>query len=93
MIAGMIDIEAHLWSPRAYELTMVEIWLRDFDQFQDTYSAHLDWPAEMDAVRPAYWLMTLMEWAYCLRTLMHDDHAAAELEAQLPDVCRRFELA
>ena len=92
-IAAMIDVEAHLWAPRAYELTMIEIWLPDFGLFNESYSAHLDWPSEMELVRPAYWLMTIMEWIYCSRTLMHDDAAADQLEARLPEFCDRFQLS
>ncbi len=91
-IAGMIDVEAHLWAPRAYELTMIEIWMADFRLFKESYSARLQWPPEMESVRPAYWLMTIMEWIYCLRTLVHDDDAADQLEARLPSLCHRFQL-
>jgi fructosamine-3-kinase len=89
-ISGMIDVEAHLWAPQEYELTMVELWLQDVDAFRRGYSAYRPWPAAMDQVRSAYTFMTWMEWIYCSYTLLHDEARAVALEQHVVEQCGRL---
>lgn len=89
-IAGMLDVEAHLWAPRAYELAMVELWVEDFDAVRAAYERHAPWPRTYGDVRGAYMLATWMEWAYCLHTIVHDDGRARGVEEQLVWLARAF---
>jgi hypothetical protein len=86
----MIGVEAHLWAPQEYELTMVEIWLQAVDAFRSGYIAYRPWPAAMDQVRPAYMFMTWMEWIYCSYTLLHDEASAIALEQHVVEQCERL---
>jgi len=86
-ISGMIDVEAHLWAPQEYELTMVELWIQAVDAFRSGYSAYRPWPAAIDRVRPAYSFMTWMEWIYCSYTLLHDEASAVALEQHIVGQC------
>jgi fructosamine-3-kinase len=87
-ITGLIDVEAHLWAPPEYELAMVELWMPDKAAFRAAYEEHLSWPGVLDAVRPAYWFFTWMEWIYCVHTLLHDPQKAAGMEEKLGALCR-----
>lgn len=89
-ISGMVDLEAHVWAPREYELAIVELWLRDLDTFRTAYERHLPWPEGMEGVRIAYWLFTWMEWIYCVHTLVHDDSRAEQLERRLTELVHEW---
>ena len=89
-ISGMVDIEAHLWAPPEYEVAMLELWARDAAAVRLGYERHARWPETLDAVRPAYWLMTWMEWLRFTYTLRHDPNAAVDLERKLAQLCRNL---
>ncbi len=89
-ISGMVDIEAHLWAPPEYEVAMLELWARDVAGLRQGYEQHARWPETLDAVRPAYWFMTWMEWLRFTYTLRHDRSAAAGLEGKLTELCRKL---
>ena len=89
-ISAMVDVEAHLWGPREYELATVELWARDQEDFRRAYTDCLPWPGVMEQVRPAYWFFTWMEWIYCLHTLLHDPEKAAALEGKFAVLCRQI---
>ena len=89
-ISGMVDVEAHLWAPREYELATVELWARDPEDFRRAYADCLPWPDGMNEVRPAYYFFTWMEWIYCLHTLLHDNENAAALEEKFAALCRQI---
>jgi hypothetical protein len=90
-ITAMVDVEGHLFAPPEYELTLLEIWLPDWPALARGYERHRRHPADLlDEVRPAYWLFTWLEWAYCLRTLLHDEPAALKLEGRLAQLARQL---
>jgi Ser/Thr protein kinase RdoA (MazF antagonist) len=83
-ISAMVDVEGHLFAPTEYELALLEVWIADRATLAQAYERHRHHPAALlEEVRPAYWLFTWMEWAYTLRTLIHDQTSALELEQRL----------
>jgi Ser/Thr protein kinase RdoA (MazF antagonist) len=97
-ISAMVDVEGHLWAPAAYELAMVEIWIgggtdgaTEKAALRAGYEEVALYPgALLDAVRPAYQLMTWMEWAWCSRTLVGDEAGALSAEEQLAHLSAPF---
>ena len=88
---ALVDVEGQLFAPPEYELALLELWLPDRATLALAYDTHRPYPAALlDEVRPAYWLFTWMEWAYCLRTLLHEEPAALELEARLAQLARQI---
>jgi hypothetical protein len=96
-VASMVDIEGHLWGPGAYELAMVEIWLgggtsgeAEKAALRQGYEGVAPYPAALlNETRPAYQLMTWLEWMYCNYNLLHNEEEARGIEPQLIRLCER----
>ena len=97
-IAAMIDIEGHLWAPAAYELAMVEIWIgggtdgvAERTALREGYAEASPYPAALlDVARPAYQLMTWMEWMNCNYTLLNNREEARGIVPELIRLCQPF---
>jgi hypothetical protein len=90
-ITAMVDVEGYLFAPPEYEVALLELWIPDRAALARAYECHRPHPAQLlEEVRPAYWLFTWMEWAYCLRTLIHDQPAALKLEWRLAQLARQL---
>jgi hypothetical protein len=90
-ISALVDVEGHLFAPPEYELALLEIWVADWATLARAYERHRPHPAALlDEVRPAYWLYTWLEWAYCMRTLIHDEGEALKLEARMAQLARQL---
>lgn len=86
-IGGMIEVEAHLWGPREYELAAVQCWISDREAFRTAYERHYPWPAVMEEVQPAYGLFSFMERTIRCHTSPSSPTGAAALEQRLRELC------